>query len=137
MKALKVLLAAALPILSAACASFPGVSIVDRPSPMEPARSLPPPLSCLTPPLEPATNNPPQLPELIPPPAGSPRSDNDAAWYRLAARHFESRARRAELTQSFAVNVADAERDARISNQVTQQTCAFELQERVGDAPVG
>jgi hypothetical protein len=78
------------------------------------------------------------LPALIAPPVGD--AQNTVAWWRLAAQHFESRARRAELAQAFAVNVADAEREARISNAITHSVCATELQERdvaPSETPVG
>lgn len=136
MKVSKLLLAAALPILNAACASFPGVSIVDPPSERVAAPSLPPPIACLTPAAEPTISQPPQLPDLLPPPVGAPQ--NTAAWQRLAALHFESRARRAELAQAYAANAADAEREVRISNAITHRACMEELQQRDdGEAPVG
>jgi hypothetical protein len=58
------------------------------------------------------------------------------AWWRGIAVHFESRARRAELTQSYAVNVADEERRTRETNAAAQIGCAERLRAR-DDAPVG
>lgn len=127
MKVSTLLSAAALPILSAACASLPGAPIAHPPVIQE-AAHLPPPVSCLTAPQEPTANPSPTLPELASPP---PRPQQPTlAWWRAAATYFESRARRSELAQAFAANVADSERDARIANAITQNACAQELRER-------
>jgi hypothetical protein len=45
-------------------------------------------------------------------------------------RHFQSRTTRAEITQSYAVNVADEERRVRIDNAANQNACADQLEAR-------
>lgn len=135
MKPWKLLLVAALPIWSAACASLPGVSIVARPPTDSPAPRLPPPAACLASTAEPT---PRDLPSLPPETAAPGPQQNTLAWWRGAALYFESRARRAEITQSFAANVAEDERLARTENAVNQQACATQLRERdAAEAPVG
>lgn len=117
-------------ILSGACASLPGQRIATPPAPLT-VQALPPPPICLLVPAVPAMQPVPELPPLIPPPvATSDQSRNTSAWWEAVAAHFESRARRAELTQSFAVNIADAERDAREANAATQIGCADRLRAR-------
>ena len=76
----------------------------------------------------------PELPALIAPPTGEPRET--VTWWRGVALHFESRARRAELTQSYAVNVADVERETRETNAAVQIGCAERLRAR-DETPVG
>lgn len=126
-----------LPILSGACASLPGTRIVAAPAPLT-VEALPPPSICLQTPVVPAMQPTPDLPPLIPPPvATSDQSRRSAAWWEAVAAHFESRARRAELTQSFAVNIADAEREAREANAATQIACADRLRAREEQTPVG
>ena len=126
-------LAVLLPIWSAACASLPGVSIV-APPPSLTLEQAPSPALCLQDPLTPQSLPIPELPALIAPPPGEPRET--VAWWRGVAQHFESRARRAELTQSYAVNVADAERDTRETNATVQIGCADRLRAR-DETPVG
>lgn len=70
----------------------------------------------------------PELPPLILPPSGEQSDNRD--WWRALAFHYESRARRAEITQSFAVNIADAEREARESNAATAIGCTLVLRAR-------
>lgn len=136
MKVLKRLLVVSLPILSAACASLPGVSIVAPPAERINPPQLPPPAPCLAPIETPPLNELPTLPDLIAAPEGAPRESLE--WWRQAARHFESRARRAEMVQSFATNIADDERQARVSNAENQQACAAALRTREAqNAPVG
>ena len=136
MKVSKLLLAASLPIWSAACASLPGMSIVDRPPERTALPALPPPTVCLAPIDEPAAQPLPTLPDLAPAPAGQPRET--VAWWRQAAQHFEVRARRAELTQSFASSIAEEERLTRRANADNQRACADELRARDAlNAPVG
>lgn len=85
--------------------------------------------------MEPTAPTPRELPTL---PAEAPEPgpfQDTLPWWRAAARHFESRAQRAEVVQAFAVNVADDERTAREVNADTARTCAGILQAR--EAPVG
>lgn len=135
MKRLLQLSAVGLLTMSAACASLPGVSIVPRPEPAPETPRLPVPSICLQDPATPSMREPPALPPEAPPPlANAPR---DAAWYRLAAVHFESRAQRAEITSSFASNVADDERRVREENAAASVSCADQLRAREANAPVG
>lgn len=120
-------------ILNAACASLPGQTIVDPPAAMAP-ESPPPPSLCLTEPEAPQSLPAPSLPALISPPLGA--QQETVAWWRGTALHFESRARRAELAQSYAVNVADEEREKRETNAAVQIGCADRLRARDA-APVG
>lgn len=126
-------LAVLLPILSAACASLPGASLVAPPAALT-LEQTPAPALCLQEPTSPQTLPIPELPALISPPVGEQR--NTVEWWRGAALHFESRARRAELTQSYAVNVADAERETRETNAAVQVGCADRLRARE-NTPVG
>lgn len=103
---------------------------------MQAATPLPPPVPCLTAAAEPAPRPLPELPALVVPPLES--APHNLEWWRALALHFESRARRAELTQSFAANVADDEREARIANGQNLEACGAELRARdQGSAPVG
>jgi hypothetical protein len=71
----------------------------------------------------------PSLPAEEPAATGRPRP-NDVEWLQQMLRHFQSRTIRAEITQSFAVNVADEERRVRIDNATNQNACADQLQAR-------
>ncbi len=54
------------------------------------------------------------------------------------ALYFENRARRSELAQAFAVNVAEQEREARLDIADNLATCGAILRERdASSAPVG
>lgn len=100
------------------------------------APAMPPPSSCLTPTEEPAPQAIPALPAEVAAPDGPPRET--VSWWRQAAQHFESRARRAELTQAFAASIAEDERLVRRINAENQQACAEELRAREArSAPVG
>lgn len=114
-------------ILSAACASLPGASTVEAPQPVTLA-ALPPPPICLIPPVAPDQQTSPTLPDLVAAPEG-PIVDNVRYW-RAMATHLGSRALRAEITSSFAANVADGERSARVDNALVQTGCTMALEAR-------
>lgn len=71
----------------------------------------------------------PTLPAEEPAAAGRARP-NDVDWLQAMLRHFQSRTTRAEITQSYAVNVADEERRVRVDNAANQNACADQLEAR-------
>ena len=130
MKLFRRLLAGLLLILTEACASLPGVSIVTRPELVQAAPPLPPPEVCLADPETPAELPLPSLPNPIPAPIYPVQETT--AWWRGAALFFQNVATRAQMAQAFGANVAENERDARISDAAKMVACATALRAREG-----
>jgi len=112
-----------------ACASLPGASIVPRPEARPEQPQLPVPTVCRVRADEPTSLPLPTLPPEEPAVPGRARP-TDVDWLQGMLRHFQSRTLRAEVTQSYAVNVADEERRVRLENATNQNGCADQLEAR-------
>lgn len=117
-------------ILSAACASLPGMASVPPPDQAAPPPALPIPLPCQLAPEEPERIQVPSLPAEVAPPTGARET---LEWWRGLALHFQSRALRAETVQATAANVAEEERRTRLQNANNQTDCTAQLRNRAAE----